>query len=74
MSKYLLLIDDLFNKNLFIKKFLKVIDYYNFKPIYFYKSNSVNYKEILEEILDISKNFTKIFIDVNKYLYKTEKK
>ncbi|QJC28586.1 adenylosuccinate synthase [Enterobacteriaceae endosymbiont of Plateumaris consimilis] len=74
ISEYTLRIDDLFNKDIFAKKLKKVIDYYNFQLVNFYKSNSVNYKKVLEDTLDISENITKMSIDVSEFLYKAKQK
>lgn len=74
ISRRGLRIEDLYNKKIFCDKLKKIIDYYNFQLVNFYKEKPVKYEKILDKILKQSNYLMKISIDTSYLLHKINKK
>lgn len=62
-------ISDLLNKKTFSEKLKEVLDYHNFQLHYYYKVSKINFKKILDEIIEISDFLTPMITDVSDLLY-----
>lgn len=65
---------DLFNKKTFCEKLKEVLDYHNFQLFYYYKVPKMDYKKILDDIMDISNFLKPMIIDVSDLLFYAYKK
>ncbi|MBK4764774.1 MAG: adenylosuccinate synthase [Pantoea sp. Brub] len=62
-------INDLYNPIQFASKLKEVVDYYNFQLVHYFKSNPVNYKKILSEIMIKSDTLIKMSMNITKILH-----
>lgn len=67
-------VEDLLNRNLFSLKLKEVIDYHNFQLLYYYKTKKINYKNVLNNIINKIDFLKPMFDDVSILLDKANKK
>ncbi|PPI86442.1 adenylosuccinate synthase [Candidatus Pantoea edessiphila] len=70
ISRRGLRIGDVFNKNNFANQLKGLVDYYNFQLVNYFKSNSVNYNQILYKTTKIANYLHDIIVDTSEVLNK----
>ncbi|WP_343128171.1 adenylosuccinate synthase [Buchnera aphidicola (Takecallis taiwana)] len=72
VSRFGLQVRDLYKESVLREKLKRIVDYYNFQFVHYYKSTPVNYDTILEELLLSKKVFKNRTKDIALLLQKAE--
>ncbi|MXP51328.1 adenylosuccinate synthase [Pantoea sp. SoEX] len=73
VSRRGLRLGDLFDQVNFANKLKELVDYYNFQLIHYFKSDSVNYNEILSKTMFIADSLSNMIVDVPEILHNAYK-
>lgn len=68
VARRALRVSDLYNLTNFQNKLKNVVDYYNFQLVHYYKTQPINYKIILDEVISLSEILIDMVIDVPELL------
>lgn len=66
-------VGDLLNKKIFSEKLKNIVDYYNFQLVHYYKTKSVNYQTVLNNIMQVRDTLIKIMTDTSEVLENARK-
>ncbi|NOZ54490.1 MAG: adenylosuccinate synthase [Gammaproteobacteria bacterium] len=73
VSRRGLRLDDLFHRERFAAKLGEVLDYHNFVLKNYYKTNTVDFQQVLEETLAMSERIKPLIADIPELLYQYQK-